>query len=206
MVDTQLASRGITDRNVLDVFRKVPRHIFVSDLLKEDAYNDHPLSIGYSQTISQPFMVALMTQCLELTGNEKILEIGTGSGYQTVILAELAKQVYTIERHKELFETARSNWEQLGVSNIFGKIDDGTAGWDEFAPYDGIIVTAGSPDVPDPLKQQLKDNGKMVIPVGKRFAQDLLVIKKEKKKFIQHTVCGCVFVPLIGKYGWTNGE
>lgn len=204
MVEAQLAVRGIIDKRVLDAFRKVPRHIFIKETLQNDAYNDFPLPIGCGQTISQPYMVALMTQCMELKGTERVLEIGTGSGYQTAILAELAKDVYSIEKHDELAVNARRALGGLGYTNIHINVGDGTLGWSEFSPYDAIIVTAGAPRVPKPLKEQLAEGGRLVIPVGDSYSQVLTVIKKEKGTFKEEQICGCVFVPLVGKYGWTE--
>lgn len=206
MVETQLASRDIRDQRVLDVFRKVPRHLFVRESLRSSAYGDFPLPIGCGQTISQPYMVALMTQYLELKGDEKVLEIGTGSGYQTAILAELAKEVYSIERYEELAVNAQNVLDQLGYTNIHIKTGDGTLGWEEFSPYDGIIVTAGAPDIPKTLKEQLSDGGRLVIPVGGTFSQVLTVVKKTGDKYTQTEICGCIFVPLVGKYGWAGKD
>jgi len=202
MVKGQLISRGIKDRRVLDAFRKVPRHEFVPKELIQSAYIDSPLPIGEDQTISQPYMVALMTECLQLKGKEKVLEIGTGSGYQSAILAELVKEVYSIERMEPLFVRAAEILKRLDYKNIKIKIDDGTLGWPEFSPYEGIIVTAAAPQVPPPLLEQLKEEGILVIPLNGRYSQVLTVIEKTKGKFKIREVCGCTFVPLIGKFGW----
>lgn len=202
MVETQLIARDITDERVLEVFRKVPRHLFVKESFQNEAYGDFPVPIGEGQTISQPYMVALMTQCLELKGGERVLEVGTGSGYQSAILAELAKEVYTVERYEGLAKIAEDSLYHLGYTNIKIKVGDGTEGWEEFAPYDGIVVTAGAPDIPKPLKNQLAEGGRLVIPVGSSYSQILTVVKKENGKFTEKQVCGCVFVPLIGRYGW----
>lgn len=202
MVEAQLISRDIVDERVSEAFRKVPRHMFVKESLQQDAYNDYPLPIGCGQTISQPYMVALMTQCLELKETDKVLEIGTGSGYQSAIIGELAKEVYSVERYEELAVNAKNVLDQLGYTNIHIKTGDGTLGWEEFAPYDGIVVTAGAPDVPKTLKEQLRDGGRLVIPVGGAYSQILKVVKRSKNKFTENEVCGCVFVPLVGKYGW----
>ena len=206
MVEVQLISRGIKDKRVLDAFRKVPRHEFVPKELIDSAYIDSPLPIGEGQTISQPYMVALMTECLCLKGEEKVLEIGTGSGYQAAILAELAKEVYSIERIEILTLRATEILESLGYKNIKVKTGDGTLGWLEFSPYEGIIVTAAAPKVPLPLIEQLKDGGFLVIPLNGRFSQILTVIEKTKDKLRVSEVCGCVFVPMIGKYGWRENE
>lgn len=202
MVQEQLIPRGIYDERVLNVFRKIPRHNFVPNESLENAYGDYPLPVGEGQTISQPYMVALMTQCLELKGNEKVLEIGTGSGYQSAILAELVKEVYSVERIASLAQRAKIILDDLGYTNIKIKVGDGTEGWDEFAPYDGIIVTAGAPFVPSPLLEQLAEGGIMAIPIGNAFSQVLTVVKKEKGRITQEEICGCVFVPLIGKFAW----
>ena len=202
MVTAQLASRDITDQRVLEVMGKVPREKFVlADSLAE-AYADHPLSIGYGQTISQPYIVALMTQSLGLTGAEKVLEIGTGSGYQTAILAELSRMVCTIERVGELTQRARTTLSELGYKNIRFLVGDGTLGWEEEAPFDRIMATAGAPKVPPPLLAQLADKGRMVIPVGDEFGQDLLVVEKRRGKIKESAVCRCVFVKLLGEEGW----
>ncbi len=202
MVQMQLSPRGIADENVLRVMGEVPRHRFVPQDVVECSYDDRPLPIGEGQTISQPYMVALMTQCLELDGDEKVLEIGSGSGYQAAILAELAKQVYTIERIESLRVRSREILEGLGYSNVELKAGDGSEGWAEFAPYDGIIVTAGSPEIPEALTGQLNEGGRLVIPVGGYYSQDLVVVQKVGGDLEKRNVCGCVFVPLIGKHGW----
>lgn len=202
MVQAQLASRDITDKRVLEAFRKVPRHKFVPGRYIEDAYGDYPISIGEGQTISQPYMVALMTQCLQLQKTDKVLEIGTGSGYQAAILAELADEVYTTERISVLSKNAQRVLQKLGYTNIKLKVGDGSLGWEEFAPYDGIIVTCAAPSAPEPLKKQLKENGRLAIPIGGSFSQNLTVIRKQKGVLVEEEICGCVFVPLVGKYGW----
>jgi len=204
MVALQLAGRDIADERVLEVFRKVPRHLFVRESLWGEAYNDYPLPIGDGQTISQPYIVALMTQCLCLKGDEKVLEVGTGSGYQAAILGELAKEIYSIERNDRLAKNAQSVIEKLGYKNIHIKTGDGTEGWSDFSPYNCIIVTAGSPSVPKPLKEQLAERGRLVIPIGSASSQILKVITKRRSSFIEEDICGCVFVPLLGRYGW-NG-
>jgi len=204
MVKDQLIARGISDERVLAVFYKVEREKFVPSDLREDAYGDFPLSIGEGQTISQPYMVALMTQSLELKGCERVLEIGTGSGYQTAILTELSEEVYSVERIKSLAQKAESLLKKLGYSKVKIFVSDGTMGWEEFSPYDRILVTAGAKQVPQPLVNQLKDEGIMVIPVGSIYSQELKVIRKKKGRVRSTTVERCVFVPLIGKYGWSK--
>ncbi len=202
MVATQIASRRIKDKRVLEVMAKVPRHRFVLPEYLDSAYEDHPLPITEGQTISQPYMVALMTECLGLKGEEKVLEIGTGSGYQAAILAELSQEVYTIERFESLAERAKKVLSDLGYKNVKVIVGDGSRGLEEKAPFDRIMVTAGAPILPKTLVDQLAEGGKMVIPVGGSFAQALLLVEKERGKVKTTSVCGCVFVPLIGEYGW----
>ena len=202
MVEEQLVSRGIVDPQILRAFNKVCRDRFVPKKYKDSAYRDFPLPIGQGQTISQPLMVAIMTQGLQLYGKEKVLEIGTGSGYQAAILAELAARVFTVERVPNLAIKAEKVLCELGYSNIKFKIADGTMGWKEFAPYDAIVVTAGTPIVPKPLIKQLKVGGRLVIPLGGDVNQILTVVKKYKNRIETSETCGCVFVPLVGKHGW----
>lgn len=203
MVDTQIISRGIKDQRVIEAMRKVPRHLFLDEALWPQAYEDHPLPIGEKQTISQPYIVALMTEALNLTGKEKVLEIGSGSGYQTAILAELAEQVYTIERIPAIAKRARKTFDQLQYKNIVITIRDGSSGWKEHSPYDGIIVTAASPSTPKPLLEQLATGGRLVIPVGKEFSQELMIyVKEDGEEFKQENYGGCRFVKLVGEHGW----
>lgn len=204
MVKEQIVSRGIKDPRVIEAFLKVPRHRFVLEKDIYEAYDDHPLPIGEGQTISQPYMVALMTECPGLEGGERVLEIGTGSGYQSAILAELAKEVYTVERFPRLAERAGIILSELGYKNVCIKLGDGSLGWEEFSPYDGIIVTAASPEIPPPLIGQLGERGRLVIPLGESFSQVLTVVEKCKDKIDSRQICGCVFVPLVGKYGWQS--
>jgi protein-L-isoaspartate(D-aspartate) O-methyltransferase len=204
MVQNQLISRDIKDEMVLHVMGKIPRHLFIEEALAGEAYNDHPVPIGEKQTISQPYIVALMTEALELKGNENTLEIGTGSGYQTAILAELSSRVYTIERIKSLLVNARKLLAQLGYDNILFKAFDGTLGWKEHAPFDAIMVTAGAPRLPEPLIDQLADNGRIIIPVGDRYTQELIKITKKGKDLEQKSLGGCRFVNLIGVHGWSD--
>lgn len=205
MVDSQLRSRGIMDQRVLKAMEKVPRHLFVDEALRDQAYNDSPLPIGENQTISQPYMVALMTAALELKGGEKVLEIGTGSGYQTAVLAELADQVFSIERIAFLASRARKVLDSLNYFNVAIRVGDGTYGWKEESPFDGIIITAGAPDIPKPMLDQLAVGGRLVIPVGTRFAQNLMRVTKlsaEPSEFKQEDLGACRFVDLVGEYGW----
>jgi len=200
MVSEQLRARDITDEKVLAAFLKIPRHEFVPEEFQKNAYADYPLPIEEEQTISQPYIVALMTQLLSLTGKEKVLEIGTGSGYQTAILSELADKVYSVERFEKLAANAKAVLAKLGYTNIKIKTGDGTMGWLEEAPFDRIIVTAAGSKIPEPLIEQLKDSGILVIPLGETFNQVLTVAYKNKDKITLEKKCGCVFVPLRGKY------
>ena len=204
MVKNQLMPRGINDPRVLEVMGKIPRDRFVAEAVLGEAYNDHPLPIGHKQTISQPYIVALMTQALELTGEENTLEIGTGSGYQTAILAGLSEKVYTIERVRPLLVKARNILAELGYNNIMFKAFDGTLGWKEYEPYDAIMVTAGAPKTPQPLLDQLAEGGRLVIPVGNKFSQELIKVTKKKGTFIQKNLGGCRFVDLVGVHGWKD--
>ena len=204
MVKNQIASRGITDKDVLRCMSKVPRHLFMEEALIGEAYNDHPLPIGHKQTISQPYIVALMTQALELTGKEKTLEIGTGSGYQTAILAESSEKVYTIERIRPLMEKARNLLAELDYTNILFKAFDGTLGWKVYAPFDAIIVTAGAPEIPQPLLDQLADGGRMIIPIGNKYSQEMIKIVRIKNSYKEKNLGGCRFVDLIGTHGWND--
>jgi protein-L-isoaspartate(D-aspartate) O-methyltransferase len=201
MVEEQLAGRQISDQRVLNAFYKVPRHKFIPDEDQEDAYADFPLPIGENQTISQPYIVALMTESLGLNGTEKVLEIGTGSGYQTAILAELAKEVYTVERIPQLSQNAQNLLNELGYKNISFKIGDGTLGWEEAEPFDRIILTAYSPEIPKPLIAQLSEEGKIILPLGDAFSQMLTLARKKEGALYYRDICACVFVPLVGKHG-----
>jgi len=202
MIKYQIKGRGIKDRRVLWAMSIVPREKFVLKESEKDAYLDCPLPIGMGQTISQPYMVALMTQCLSLIGSERVLEVGTGSGYQAAILSKLAKMVYTIERYKTLADRAEKIFEESEIKNVKVVVGDGTNGLKEYSPYDSIIVTAGAPEIPKDLIDQLKENGRIVIPVGNSFSQDLLLGRKIKGKLKIQNYGGCIFVPLVGKYGW----
>jgi protein-L-isoaspartate(D-aspartate) O-methyltransferase len=206
MVEAQIAGRGIRDARVLAALRKVPRHRFVPADEADSAYQDRPLPIGLGQTISQPYMVALMTEALRLAGDENVLEVGTGSGYQAALLAELAHQVTTVERHAPLAERARQVLADLGYTNVAVVVGDGTLGWPLTAPFDAIIVTAGAPHVPPALQDQLADGGRLVIPAGSGGFQSLLRITRHGTRFEQEDLGGCVFVPLIGQQGWGENE
>jgi protein-L-isoaspartate(D-aspartate) O-methyltransferase len=202
MVEEQLIPRGISDPAVLASMRKVPRHEFVEDAMRARAYGDHPLPIGSSQTISQPYIVALMTQALALTGSGKVLEIGTGSGYQAAVLSSLCERVYTIERIDSLLVRARKVFDRLRYYNITSRIDDGTIGWQDEAPFTGILVTAGGPSIPPPLVEQLADPGRMIIPVGNRDIQELQLLEKKDGEISIKTIEQVRFVNLIGSHGW----
>lgn len=204
MVEYQLKARGIRDRRVLDAMSRVPRHVFVPDKLRNRVYCDTPLHIGEGQTISQPYMVALMTEILELTGSEKVLEVGTGSGYQAAILAELADFVYSIERIASLAEKARQRLEVLGYTNVEVRVGDGSIGLQSEAPFDAIIVTAGAPEVPGSLCSQLAEGGRLVVPVGSRTLQRLHLARRKHGQLTTTESTGCVFVPLIGEEGWES--
>ena len=203
MVADQLRARGVTEPRVLTAMGRVPRHRFVEEALAARAYGDYPLPIGEKQTISQPYMVALMTQALELTGAERVLEVGTGSGYQTAILAEVAGKVYSIERIRALADRARAILEELGYYNVLIHVGDGTLGWREEAPFDAVLVTAAAPEVPLPLVEQVKPGGRLVIPVGGSTAQVLKCLVKEPDGAVRESeLVGCVFVKLVGEQGW----
>lgn len=206
MVDEQLIPRGIQDERVLEVMRKLPRHRFVPEALQEQAYGDHALPIGSRQTISQPYMVALMTEALALKGNEKVLEIGTGSGYQTAILAELSGMVYSIERIEHLMEHAQHCLDTLNYANLTLRLADGSCGWKSRAPFDAIVVTAGGPEIPQCLIEQLKADGRLVMPVGTQTMQTLRQIIKGSHSIRETALTSCLFVPLIGEAGWESRD
>jgi len=202
MVQEQIAARGIKDPHLLAVMEDIPRHLFVDEALQSQAYNDHPLAIGQGQTISQPYMVAIMSEAMGLTGREKVLEIGTGSGYQTAILARLADWVYSIEYLSELSRRAQEALERLKIFNVNLKVGDGSKGWPAKAPFDAIMVTAGAPSVPRPLVDQLAEGGRLVVPVGDRHLQTLMRVTKRGDEIIQEDLGGCRFVDLKGEHGW----
>lgn len=202
MVEKQIEARGIKDAGVLDAMRKVPRHLFVSEALMDQAYNDFPLPIGEQQTISQPYIVAEMTQALHLSARDRVLEIGTGSGYQAAILAQIVFRVYTIERIHSLYVKTRKLFDRLGYHNIVTRYSDGTTGWKDESPFDAIIVTAGAPEVPEVLVKQLAVGGRMVIPVGNQYTQELIKIVRDDKGIHQTNLGGCRFVKLVGEHGW----
>lgn len=202
MVETQLITRRIKDKRVLETMRKIPRHLFMPEIYRDEAYEDMALPIGDDQTISQPYMVAAMTELLELDGSEKVLEIGTGSGYQAAILAELAREVYTIERIPSLGENVKDKLKEMGYDNIYVVIGDGSKGLIEKSPFDRIIITAATPKIPECLVDQLNEGGIIVAPVGQRFSQILIKARKAKGILKEEYHTPCVFVPLIGEYGW----
>lgn len=202
MVESQLVSRGIQDHRVLEAMRKVPRHLFVDEALKEQAYSDHPLPIGDKQTISQPYIVALMSEVLQLKGHERVLEIGTGSGYQAAVLAELAERVFSIERFPGLAFRANQILQKLGYRNVIIRVGDGTVGWPDDSPFDGIVVTAGTPKIPQPLIDQLAMGGRLVVPVGDRISQELVLVERVSEGIQKSNLGGVRFVDLVGKWGW----
>ena len=204
MVEHQLRGRGISDQRVLAAMKTVPRHRFLPNPEDAAAYDDHPLPIGSGQTISQPYMVALMTECLHLQGAETVLEIGTGSGYQAAILGALSRRVVTVERFPSLAQRARDILTELGCANVDVVVGDGTLGWPDAAPYDRIIVTAAAPKVAQPWTEQLSEEGRLVLPLGDRWSQTLTIVTKRDAKLHCEPVCGCVFVPLIGEHGWQD--
>jgi protein-L-isoaspartate(D-aspartate) O-methyltransferase len=205
MVDSQIRSRGVRDERVLRAMEKIPRHLFIDEGLIDQAYNDNPLPIGEKQTISQPYIVALMAEALELKGREKVLELGTGSGYQAAILAELAERVFTVERIASLAQKARKLLESLNYYNVVIRVGDGTYGWREESPFDAIAVSAGSPSIPRMLVEQLAIGGRLVIPVGGRYSQSLIKLTRLSENpddVKKEDLGGCRFVSLIGEHGW----
>ena len=206
MVNHQLKPRGITDLRVLEALRTVPRHLFVSEALRDQAYGDYPLPIGEQQTISQPYIVAETTKASELRKDDSVLEIGTGSGYQAAILAEIVFRVYTIERIRALYIQARKLLDRLNYHNIIMRCSDGTTGWQDESPFDAIMVTAGAPEVPEKLLDQLAAGGRMIVPVGNQHSQDLIKITKDKYGIHKSNLGGCRFVKLIGAQGWKENR
>jgi protein-L-isoaspartate(D-aspartate) O-methyltransferase len=206
MVREQLACRGIRDERVLRAFARVPRHLFVPDDFQAQAYEDHPIPIGEGQTISQPYMVALMTEQLRLQGHERVLEIGAGSGYQTAILAELALEVFAIERLPTLLESAQRRLQRLGYSHVQFSAGNGSLGWPGNAPFDAILVAAAAPRVPPALVDQLAEGGRLVLPVGPSDAQMLLRIEKHQGALQREDIAHCAFVPLLGEAGWAEHD
>ncbi|SME95964.1 protein-L-isoaspartate(D-aspartate) O-methyltransferase [Desulfovibrio gilichinskyi] len=203
MVEEQIVARGVVDQNVLSAMRKIPRHLFVQGALADRAYADSALPIGEGQTISQPFIVAFMSELLQIESGHKVLEIGTGSGYQAAVLGEMGADVYSVERIRKLFIAARTLLFEMRYFNIRLKLDDGTMGWPDEAPFDRIIVTAGGPEIPQYLIDQLADNGRMIIPVGtEKRRQQLILVTKEDGKITEKDMGGCAFVDLVGKQGW----
>jgi len=205
MIDSHIRSRGVGDERVLKVMEMIPRHLFVDEGLINQAYNDNPLPIGERQTISQPYIVALMTAALELKGDEKVLEIGTGCGYQSAVLSKLADRVFSIERIASLASKARALLDLLGCFNVLIRVGDGTYGWKEEAPFDAIIITAGAPDIPRPFLDQLAVGGRLVVPVGSQHSQTLLKLTRlseDIEDIKKEDLGGCRFVNLIGEHGW----
>lgn len=208
MVESQIRSRGINNKKILEAVAGVERHIFVPETLRKESYEDRPLPVGFGQTISQPYMVALMADCLKLKGDEKILEIGTGSGYQAAVISRLAKEVFTIEIVEELGQRAERILTQAGYDNIHVKLGDGFDGWEENSPYDGIIITCAVNRIPQPLVEQLREGARLVLPIGESLAvQRLKVLTKHGNQIEEEYILDCVFVPMTGKHGWSlNGE
>ncbi len=205
MISSQLIPRGITDVRVLEAMRRVPRHLFVSRALNDQAYGDFPLPIGEQQTISQPYIVAEMTQALQVDEDDRVLEIGTGSGYQAAVIAQIVSRVYTIERKHSLFLQSRALFDQLGYYNIVTRYSDGSTGWPEESPFDAIIVTAGAPEIPSALVNQLAPGGRLVAPVGGEVSQQLIKLVKDNNGRVRTIdLGGCRFVKLIGEQGWRN--
>jgi len=202
MIKRQIVARGITDEKVITAMRNVPRHLFVSEALRDQAYGDFPLPIGEQQTISQPYIVAEMTQALQLSKEDRVLEVGTGSGYQAAIIAQIGYRVYTIERIHSLLLKARSLFDRLLYHNIITRYSDGTTGWADESPFDAIIITAGAPSIPETLVNQLAVGGRMVIPVGDQYSQELIKLHREKNGIHKTSLGGCRFVKLIGEQGW----
>jgi protein-L-isoaspartate(D-aspartate) O-methyltransferase len=203
MVERHIQGRGITDPLVIEAMCQVPRHLFVEEALQGQAYSDYPLPIGEKQTISQPFTVALMTQSLQLRGGEKVLEIGTGSGYQAAVLARIASRVYTVERFPALARRARRVLDAIGANTVNIRLSDGTSGWEDEAPFDAIIITAGAPSIPSQYREQLAIGGRLVIPVGTLGTQVLKrVVRVGEKEYAEEDLLDCRFVPLVGRFGW----
>lgn len=200
----RIRARGVRDAAVLKAFDTVPRHLFVPQAVEHRAYEDAPLPIGFGQTASQPSLQALYAQVLEIGPRDRVLEIGTGSGFQTAVLALLADRVYSVERIRELSTRARAALDAVRLSNVALLVGDGTVGWSRYAPYDAILVAAGSPEVPQPLVDQLAPGGRMLVPVGTRESQRLLLVRKTEDGFTQEPVLDCTFVPLLGRFGWAE--
>ena len=206
MVTNQLIPGGVRDQKVLEAMGRVPRHLFVSPGMEPQAYFDRPLPIGDGQTISQPLMVGIMTEALKIKGHERVLEIGTGSGYQAAVLAELVREVFSIERLAPLSIRARGALHRAGYRNVTLKVDDGTLGWPEKAPFDAIVVTAGAPKMPVHLQEQLADGGRLVVPVGGEDVQQLIIVERQGNNFMTTISTGCRFVKLIGENGWKDKD
>ncbi len=199
-----MQARGIRDLNVLRAFDLVHRHEFVPHAVRHLAYDDAPVPIGYGQTASQPSLQALYMQVLDIQPDDKVLEIGTGCGFQTAVLAQLAGRVYSVERIRELATAARAKLDQMRISNVAILVGDGTIGWSRYAPYDAMLVAAGGPEIPRPLMEQLSDGGRMLVPVGSRTMQRLLLVRRRGDAFDQQEVTECTFVPLLGRFGWAG--
>jgi protein-L-isoaspartate(D-aspartate) O-methyltransferase len=200
----RMQEKGIRDLNVLRAFDLVHRHLFVPEAVAHRAYEDAPVPIGFGQTASQPSLQALYMQILEIGSNDRVLEVGTGCGFQTAVLAQLADRVYSVERIRELATRAREALDALRISNVAILVGDGTIGWSRYAPYDAILVAAGGPEIPQPLMEQLADGGRMLVPVGPRDVQRLVLVRRQGDRFEQEEVLDCTFVPLLGRFGWAD--
>jgi len=205
MVNSQLRARGILDENVLSAMARVPRHEFVGEEYRDQVYEDHPIPIDEGQTLSQPYIVALMLEALSLEPSDTVLEIGTGSGYEAALLAELTQHVYSVERHASLARAAEAVLARMGYRNVTVLVGDGSQGLPEFAPFDAIVVSAAAPEIPKPLFEELREGGRMVIPVGPAYAQELQLVRKQNGRAEVTTLEGCRFVPLIGGLGYHSG-
>lgn len=199
-----MQKRGIRDLNVLRAFDTIHRHEFIPESMRHQAYNDAPVPIGFAQTASQPSLQGLYMQVLDLKPTHKVLEVGTGCGFQTAVLAQLVDRVYSVERIPELAARARAKLDELRISNVAILVGDGTIGWSRYAPYDAILVAAGGPEVPRPLMEQLAEGGRMLIPVGSRTVQRLMLVERKGDAFEQREVTECTFVPLLGRFGWSG--
>ena len=202
MVEMQIAARGVSDERVLAAMRKIPRHLFIPGDVRGSAYGDYPLPIGHGQTISQPYIVAMMTSLLQIRPDDRVLEIGAGSGYQAAILGILAREVISIERIPEVAHLAQKNLTTSGITNVRVVVGDGTLGYPEGSPYDGILITAATPSIPPPLIDQLAEGGRLVAPVGSRDLQDLIRLTRKGHDLVRESFGGVVFVPLLGEHGW----